>query len=119
MLLFSIGVRGVGNNKNVIKGFRVTEQESEELAHRASEAGMSESQYLRLCLASSPNDFPEIRKTIKKLINEINSIGVNVNQIARNSNSGFFVPEDKVRLFAYMNRLNALMSKVVEDIGDM
>ncbi len=109
----------MNNNKNVIKGFRVTEQESEELSRRASAAGMSESQYLRLCLTSSPNDFPEIRKNIKQLINEINSIGVNVNQIARNSNSGFFVPEDKVRLFAYMNRLSSLMNKVVDDIGNM
>ena len=109
----------MSENKDIIKGFRITENEAEELSRRASEAGMSESQYLRLCLSSSPNDFPEIRKAIKQLINEINSIGVNVNQIARNSNAGFFVPEDKVRLFAYMNRLSALVSKVVEDIGDM
>ena len=107
------------SNKTVIKGFRVSDEEAEELSRRAEEAGMSESKYLRLCLQSSPNDFPEIRKIVKQLINEINSIGVNVNQIAKNSNSGFFVPEDKVRLFAYMNRLNALISQVVEDIGDM
>lgn len=105
--------------KSVIKGFRMTDAEAEELSERASEAGMSESDYLRLCLKSSPNDFPEIRKAIKQLINEINSIGVNVNQIARNSNSGFFVPDDKDRLFAYMNRLNALIKKAVDDIGDM
>ena len=105
--------------KSVIKGFRMTDAEAEELSDRAAEAGMSESDYLRLCLKSSPNDFPEIRKAIKQLINEINHIGVNVNQIAKNSNSGFFVPDDKVRLFAYMNRLSVLMNKVVEDIGDM
>ena len=105
--------------KSVIKGFRITDEEAEELSRRAAEAGMSESDYLRLCLNSSPNDYPEIRKIIKKLINEINSIGVNVNQIAKNSNSGFFVPDDKVRLFAYMSRLSSLMNKVVEDIGDM
>ena len=105
--------------KSVIKGFRITDDEAEDLSRRAAEAGMSESSFLRLCLRSSPNDFPEIRKTIKLLINEINSIGVNVNQIARNSNSGFFVPDDKVRLFAYMNRLNAFMKKAVEDIGNM
>jgi uncharacterized protein Yka (UPF0111/DUF47 family) len=105
--------------KSVIKGFRISETEAEELSRRAAEAGMSESDYLRLCIKSSPNDFPEIRKAIKQLINEINSIGVNVNQIARNSNSGFFVPDDKVRLFAYMSRLSSLMNKVVEDIGDM
>ena len=105
--------------KSIIKGFRISEAEAEELTRRAAEAGMSESDYLRLCLKSSPNDFPEIRKAIKQLINEINSIGVNVNQIARNSNSGFFIPEDKVRLFAYMNRLSSLMNKVVNDIGDM
>lgn len=106
-------------NKNIIKGFRITEEESEELSMRAEKAGMSESEYLRLCLSSSPNDFPEIRKAIKQLINEINHIGVNVNQIAHNSNAGLFIPDDKVRLFAYMNRLSTLVSKVVEDIGDM
>ena len=105
--------------KDVIKGFRLTRVEAEELSRRAAEAGMSESDYLRLCLSSSPNDFPEIRKMIREMINEINHVGTNINQIARNNNAGIYIPEDKIRLIAYMKRLSNGMNKVVEELGDM
>lgn len=105
--------------KDVIKGFRLTRVEAEELSRRAAEAGMSESDYLRLCLSSSPNDFPEIRKMIREMINEINHVGTNINQITRNNNAGIYIPEDKIRLIAYMKRLSNGMNKVVEELGDM
>lgn len=105
--------------KEVIKGFRLTKIEAEELSRRAAEAGVSESDYLRLCLKSSPNDFPEIRKMIRELINEINHVGVNINQITRNNNAGVYIPEDKMRLIAYMKRISTGMNKVVEELGDM
>jgi hypothetical protein len=34
--------------KSVIKGFRLTDDEADDLSRRATEAGMSESDYLRL-----------------------------------------------------------------------
>ena len=105
--------------KDVIKGFRLTKIEAEELSRRAAEAGVSESDYLRLCLNSSPNDFPEIRKMIRELINEINHVGNNINQITRSNNAGTYIPEDKVRLIAYMKRLSNGMNEVVERLGNM
>jgi len=105
--------------KEVIKGFRMTRVEAEELSRRAREAGIRESDYLRLCLKSSPNDYPEVRILLRELINEVNHVGTNINQITKNNNSGIYVPEDKIRLIAYMKRLSSGMHKVVEEIGDM
>jgi hypothetical protein len=107
------------NNREVIKGFRLTQAEAEELSRRAAEAGMKESEYLRLCLKSRPNDFPEIRKLLRELINEVNHVGNNVNQIARKTNAGEGGPGDRARLLAYMMRLSTGMSRVVEELGDM
>ena len=41
----------------------------------------------QLLISQKPNDYPEVRKLLKELINEINRIGININQIVFNSNA--------------------------------
>ena len=64
-----------------------------------------------------PSDYPEIRGGIKVLINEVNRIGVNINEIVFNNNSNLYRTADKERLIAYMRRLNETLAKVVDDCG--
>ena len=51
------------------------------------------------------------------LINEVNRIGVNINEIVFNNNSNLYRTADKERLIAYMQRLNETLAKVVDDCG--
>ena len=81
------------------------------------EAGLTESDYFRLLITQEPNDYPEIREGIKSLINEVNRIGVNVNEIVYNNNSRLYRQSDKDRLLAYMRRLNETVKKAVDDFG--
>ena len=54
---------------------------------------------------------------MKSLINEINRIGVNINEIVYNNNSKLYRQSDKERLLAYMRRLNETMKEAVEQLG--
>jgi hypothetical protein len=64
---------------------------------KAEQAGVNESEYLRLLISQKPNDYPEIRTLLKELINEVNHIGTNINQIVHNHNFGFYSEDDKDR----------------------
>lgn len=96
----------------------MTPEEAKILGDKALEAGMDESAYLRLMVSQKPNDYPEIRKLLKELINEVNRIGVNINQIVFNNNSGLYSEDDKNRLFAYMRKLNTRVDEAVTTIGN-
>ena len=84
-----------GRQHSIDKLLRLTPEEAKVLAIKAKEAGMSESAYLRLLIDQKPNDYPEIRKMLKELINEVNRIGVNINQITYNNNTELYSKEDK------------------------
>lgn len=105
--------------KEVIKPFRLTKKEAERLKKQAQERGMKESEYLRLLLSQKPNDYPEIRILLKELIGEVNAIGNNVNQIARNYNSKLYRMEDREFLFACMKKLNRTVQEAVDKIGSL
>lgn len=79
--------------------------------------GMNDSEYLRLMISQKPNDYPEIVDLLKELINEVNHIGININQIVKNYNSSFYKQDDKDRLYSYMRRLNILVQEAVEKLG--
>lgn len=100
------------------KTLRLMPVEAKMLAEKADASGMCEADYLRLLISQKPNDYPEIRKLLKNLINEINHIGTNVNQIVHNHNMEFYSKEDKERLFAYLRKLNMVVKEVVAQIGD-
>ena len=78
---------------------------------------MKESEYFRLLITQKPNDYPEIRSGLKALINEVNRVGVNINEIVHNNNSMLYREEDKQRLVAYMRRLNEMVAEVVAAFG--
>ena len=60
------------------KTLRLMPQEAELLAKKAGESGMCEADYLRLLISQKPNDYPEVRKLLKELINEVNRIGISI-----------------------------------------
>ena len=105
--------------KEVIKPFRLTKKEAERLKKQAREMGMKESEYIRLLLSQKPNDYPEIRILLKELIGEVNAIGNNVNQIARNYNSKLYRMEDREFLCACMKKLNRMVQEAVDKIGSL
>lgn len=105
-------------NYDVSKFIRITKAENELLHQKAESMGMSESAYLRFMISQKPNDYPGVRKLLKELINEINHIGININQIVKNHNSELYSEEDKTRLFAYMRKLNTKVDEAVRMIGN-
>lgn len=98
----------------MVKPFRMTEKEAEKLRLDAEQKGLKESEYIRFLLSQKPNDYPEIRIMLRELINEVNTIGNNINQITRNHNSKLYREEDT----AYMKKLNLLVREEVEVIGN-
>lgn len=104
--------------KKVMVSFRISETEREELCRQAEASGMSESAYLRWLLSQKPKDYPQIRQLLKSLINEVNHIGVNINQIVKSYNSGFYRQEDKELLTAYLKKLNTAVAEVVRQLGN-
>lgn len=104
--------------KSVKKLFCLSKTEAKLLRQKAKELGLNDSEYLRLMISQKPNDYPEIVDLLKELINEVNHIGVNINQIVKNHNSSFYKQDDKDRLYSYMRRLNILKQQVVEKLGN-
>lgn len=102
----------------VKKTLRLCMEDSELLCQKAKQAGMNENEYLRMLIRGTPSDMPEIRGLLRNLINEVNHIGVNINQIARNSNAGYFGSFDRQQLLAYMEKLNTLVRQVVKTLGN-
>ena len=100
------------------KAYRLTKEQDEELKRKVAELGMNESEFIRLLITEKPKDYPEIRQMLTGLIDEVNRIGVNINESVHNNNSALYSDSDKSRLFAYMLKLNETLSKVVDDIGD-
>ena len=102
----------------VRKTLRLMPEEAKMLAKKACDNGMNEAEYIRLLISQKPNDYPEVRKLFKELINEINRIGININQIVFNSNAQLYSKKDKEQLVAYMKKLNQSVSEAVVKIGN-
>lgn len=103
---------------SLTKKFRLSVMDAKMLEKKAKEANMSESEYLRLMISQKPNDYPEVRQLLRDLINEVNRIGVNINQITYSHNAELYSADDKERLIAYMRKLNIAVAKVVETVGN-
>ena len=100
------------------KTLRLMPEEAKMLAKKACDNGMNEAEYIRLLISQKPNDYPEVRKLFKELINEINRIGININQIVFNSNAQLYSKKDNEQLVAYMKKLNQSVSEAVVKIGN-
>ena len=103
--------------KEVVRHYRMSAELAAEVRKKAEDAGMKESEYVRFLVTQRPDDYPEIREGLKSLINEVNRIGVNINEIVHNNNSELYRQNDKERLTAYMRRLNETVEKAVVEIG--
>ena len=102
----------------VRKTLRLMPDEAKVLAKIAKDNGMNEAEYLRFLISQKPKDYPEIRKLLQELINEVNRIGININQIVFNINAQMYSKKDKEQLVAYMKKLNQSVSEAVVKIGN-
>ncbi len=102
--------------ENVIrKHFKLTEETAKLLEERSKAESMNESEYIRyLLLNQSENPrSKELELEIMRLRNEINKIGLNVNQIVKNNNSHLYRESDKINLIKYMEEINGLVEELV------
>ncbi len=89
-------------------------KDKEKLFLDAGNAGISASEYIRRLIH---NECPYSREdigTIKELIKEVNSVGTNINQIAKHFNSDFFSENEKRKLFAYMQQLIKNTEEIID-----
>lgn len=98
------------------KEIRLSAAEVEKLQKEAAKMGMTESRFLRMLITDRPRDYPEIREELRRMNNEINHIGVNINQIVHDSNSRLYSEEDRRRLYVSMNRLKSLAGQILEKL---
>lgn len=93
---------------------RVTPKMNDILVGIASSSGKSKSEICRKLLQSAisgKNVKIESQESFllkKRLAYEINSIGVNINQIVHNVNSEYYSDYEKKKLFALMQKLTSL-----------
>ena len=97
--------------------FRVTPNQKKQIEEKAKSAVLSDSEYIRQAVLGVTIVGGDIRHEIRELINEINKIGVNINQIARRHNSNLYSVEDKKALFSDMSQLEELVSNYINRIG--
>ena len=107
--------RGV---RNIQKTFLMNKAEADDLARQAAEAGISEGKLIRLRIRNKPYDYEDIRILLRDMMTEMNRIGTNINQVVKNNNSGLYLPSDKDKLLAYMQRLSSSMAEVVKKLGN-
>lgn len=98
--------------------FRVTKEQKAYIEKVCCLQGISVSVYLRKLLDSQRQKLPisaekskEEREYRAKLIQEINRIGVNINQIVKNVNSFYYSREEKKELYALLEKVYALLKE--------
>lgn len=105
--------------ENVIrKHFKLTEETARILSERSRAENMNESEYIRYLLLNQ-SEYPrsrELELEIMRLRNEINKIGVNVNQIVKKSNSHIYNEEDKKQLKGYLYEIVLLYKTMINQI---
>lgn len=82
------------------KHFKLTEETAKLLAECSKAENMNESEYIRHLLLNQ-SEHPrsrELELEIMRLRNEINKIGLNINQIVKNNNSHIYRDSDKIEL---------------------
>ena len=112
-------VMRLGNEvRNIQKTFLMNKSEAKDLAKQAAAEGISEGKLIRLRIRNKPCDYADIRIMLRDIMTELNRLGTNINQIVKNNNSGLYLPSDKDRLLAYMQRLSSSMAEVVNKLGN-
>jgi hypothetical protein len=106
--------------ENVIrKHFKLTEETAKLLAKRSRAENMNESEYIRyLLLNQSENPRSrELEVEVMRLRNEINKIGVNINQIVKNSNTHLYMENDKEQLKRYLEEILILQKMIIDKLA--
>ena len=85
---------------------------------RRSDSTKKESMKCRKEIRLSSSELETLKKQaeLQRLNNEINHIGVNINQITHNNNSRLYSREDKHRLYVFMKGLKELLQQVIEKL---
>lgn len=112
-------MRRESEKKTIRITVRFKPKEAIRIQKEADKYCLTPSAYLRMMANQTVQDNPEIRSQLKQLINEVNHIGNNINQIAKNNNSELYFENDKRRLLGYMKKLNTMMDEVVKLVGDL
>lgn len=97
------------------KHFKLTEETAKLLAERSKAENMNESEYIRYLLLNQ-SEHPrsrELELEIMRLRNEINKIGVNINQIVKNNNSHIYSVTDKKELLSKMDLIREILSQLM------
>ncbi len=92
-------------NKDDRIEFRVSKEVKAVLIKKAKANHMSMTEYMTQLIVNRPIDHKDIYEQLSKLVYEVNKIGVNINQIAHNINSGLIYPEEIFRMIEYMKEL--------------
>lgn len=100
------------------KACRLTEEQDAELREKAKQAGISESELMRILISDKPKNYREISDKLDDLTAEVNRIGHNINEIVYNNNTMLYREEDKKRLCAYMEKIHETLKGAVRDIGN-
>ena len=104
--------RPIGEN-TLRKHFKLTEETAKLLAERSKAENMNESEYIRYMLLNQ-SEHPrskELELEVMRLRNEINKIGVNINQIVKNNNSHIYSEGDKIEIQMQMDMIKILLER--------
>ena len=107
---------GPKSENTLRKHFKLTEETVKLLAERSKAENMNESEYIRYLLLNQ-SEHPrsrELELEIMRLRNEINKIGVNINQIVKNNNSHIYSEDDKIKILQLMNEIRFALIEFVE-----
>lgn len=102
---------------------RISKGQSEYLADRSEFYGITVSVYVRRLIDEARNKEKkkymdkETLIALRQLTNEINHIGININQIVHNVNSGFYSDMDKQQLNRHMDKIEILLNKAASSLG--
>ena len=97
------------------KHFKLTEETAKLLAERSKAEDMNESEYIRYLLLDQ-SEHPrsrELELEIMRLRNEVNKIGLNINQIVKNNNSHMYSENDKINLVKDMEEIKILLKQMM------
>lgn len=103
------------------KHFKLTEETARILTERSKAENMNESEYIRYLLLNQ-SEHPrskELELEVMRLRNEINKIGVNINQIVKNNNSHIYIESDKISLGLCMGKIIDLLTLYVSMINQV
>ena len=100
------------------KTFRLSEENEIFLTEQCQRYGMNDSEYIRYLLNEKQNPTGKVMRTqeeflaIKELTDEINHIGININQIVRNVNMQKYSDHEKRKLFALMEEIRQKVARL-------